>query len=161
MIKKVKQKSTPPAEVFISATSGDLRTVREMVKQGLLTMGCMPVEQDNFPPDYRSVKEMLEDKIAHCDAVVHIVGMRYGAEPDPATLPEAEPRRSYTQMEADIARRLKKKLYTFICPEDFPFESSLEPDILSGACQKNQLIFSVVCRLWVVFFSPVISVSNM
>ncbi len=128
MIKKVKQKSTPPAKVFISATSGDLHQVRDLIKQGLLTMSCMPVEQDNFPPDYRSVKEMLEDKIVQCDAVVHIVGMRYGAEPDPVTLPEAEPRRSYTQMEADIARRLKKKLYTFICPEDFPFEFPSEPE---------------------------------
>ena len=94
MIKKLTQKSPPAAKVFISATSGDLRPVRELVKQGLLTMGCMPVEQDNFPPDYRSVKEMLEDKIAQCDAMVHIVGMRYGAEPDPTTLPEAEHRRS-------------------------------------------------------------------
>ena len=48
---------------------------------------------------------MLEDKIAQCEAVVHIVGMRYGAEPDPATLPEAEPRRrrSYTQMEVSFS----------------------------------------------------------
>jgi tetratricopeptide (TPR) repeat protein len=128
MIKELTQKSPPPAKVFISATSGDLRPVRDLVKQGLLTMGCMPVEQDNFPPDYRGVKEMLEDKIAQCEAVVHIVGMRYGAEPDPTTLPEVEHRRSYTQMEADIARRLKKKLYTFICPEDFPFEESIEPE---------------------------------
>ena len=120
MIKKFTQQSPPPAKVFISATSSDLRPVRELVKQGLLTMGCMPVEQDNFPPDYRSVKEMLEDKIAQCDAMVHIVGIRYGAEPDPATLPATEGRRSYTQMESDIARRLKKKLYTFICQENFP-----------------------------------------
>jgi len=44
-------------EVFISATSGDLRTVREMVKQGLLTMGCFPIEQTNFEPDYRTVRQ--------------------------------------------------------------------------------------------------------
>ena len=31
-------------------------------------------------------------------------------------------------MEADIAHRLKKKLYTFICPKDFPFEPPSEPE---------------------------------
>jgi hypothetical protein len=46
-----------PVRVFISATSKDLGTVRELVKQALLTMGCMPVEQTNFPPDYRSVQD--------------------------------------------------------------------------------------------------------
>src|SRR6266550_1843817 len=99
--------------VFISATSKDLGTVRELVKQALLTMGLMPIEQTNFPPDYGTVRDMIEEKIAPCEAVIHIVGMRYGAEPDPSALPEGAARRSYTQMEADIARKLRKKLYLF------------------------------------------------
>src|SRR6266576_1107305 len=110
--------------VFISATSKDLGTVRELVKQALLTMGCMPIEQTNFPPDYRSVRDMIEEKIAACEAVIHIVGIRYGAEPDPSTLPEGAARRSYTQMEADIARQLGKKLYLFVCSEDFPYDNA-------------------------------------
>jgi hypothetical protein len=109
-------------EVFISATSGDLRTVRDMVKQGLLTMGCFPIEQTNFGPDYRTVRQMLETRIAQCEAVIHIVGVRYGAEPDPASVPEGQTRRSYTQMEAEIARKLGKKLYVFLCPEGFPYD---------------------------------------
>ncbi|MGA3170725.1 MAG: DUF4062 domain-containing protein [Chthoniobacteraceae bacterium] len=118
------------AEVFVSASSGDLRTMREIVKHGLLTMGCFPVEQTNFPPDYRSVREMIEARVAQCDAVIHIVGRRYGAEPDPATLPPGAARRSYTQMEADVARQLGKKLYVFLCPEDFPYDE--EPDVESA-----------------------------
>src|SRR5262245_52810949 len=110
--------------VFISATSKDLGTVRELLKQALLTMGCMPIEQTNFPPDYRSVRQMIEEKIADCDAVIHVVGVRYGAEPDPSTLPEGAARRSYTQMEADIARELRKKLYLFVCSEDFPYDQA-------------------------------------
>src|SRR5205809_1801185 len=113
-----------PVRVFISATSKDLGTVRELVKQALLTMGCMPVEQTNFAPDYRSVQGMIEHKIADCEAVIHIVGLRYGAEPDPSTLPEGAARRSYTQMEADIARKLGKKVYLFVCSEDFPYDQA-------------------------------------
>ena len=101
-----------------------------MVKQGLLTMGCFPIEQTNFEPDYRTVRQMLETRIAQCDAVIHIVGVRYGAEPDPGSVPEGQTRRSYTQMEAEIARKLGKKLYVFLCPEDFPYdeESPSESD---------------------------------
>ena len=98
--------------------------MREDVKQALLTMGCMPIEQTNFAPDYRTVRQMIEEKIADCEAVIHIVGMRYGAEPDPSTLPEGAARRSYTQMEADIARKLGKKLYLFVCSEDFPYDQA-------------------------------------
>ena len=117
----------PTARVFISATSGDLGSVREIVKQGLLTMHCLPIEQTNFPPDYRSVAEAVEERIRGCEAVVHFVGLRYGAEPDPATLPPGASRRSFTQMEADIARRLGRKLYIFVCPEDFPYDAC-EPE---------------------------------
>src|SRR6266478_4396252 len=125
-----------PVRVFISATSKDLGTVRELVKQALLTMGCMPIEQTNFPPDYRSVREMIEEKIAACEAVIHIVGIRYGAEPDPSTLPEGAARRSYTQMEADIARKLGKKLYLFVCSEDFPYDQApAESEELQGLQQ--------------------------
>src|SRR5215475_19617 len=112
------------ARVFISATSKDLGTVRELVKQALLTMDCMPIEESNFPPDYRTVQGMIKNKIAKCEAVIHIVGMRYGAEPNPSTLPQGTPRRSYTQMEADIARQLRKKLYFFVCTEDFPYDKA-------------------------------------
>jgi len=84
----------------------------------------MPIEQTNFPPDYRSVREMIEEKVAGCEAVIHVVGIRYGAEPDPSTLSEGAARRSYTQMEADIARKLEKKLYLFVCPEDFPYDQA-------------------------------------
>ena len=33
-------------------------------------------------------------------------------------------RRSYTQMEADIARKLGEKLYLFVCPENFPYDQA-------------------------------------
>ncbi|MCX7097982.1 MAG: tetratricopeptide repeat protein [Methylococcales bacterium] len=115
--------------VFISATSGDLRSVRGIVKEALLTIGCHPVEQTNFPPDYRTVYDMLYGKISDCQALVHIVGLRYGAEPQPPH----KPRRSYTQLEYDIARDLQRKrgdkrfrVYVFVCAEGFPYDEALD-----------------------------------
>ena len=117
------------SKVFISATSGDLRSMRESVKEALLTLGFMPVEQTNFPPDYRSVREMLEEKIGDCHALFHIVGMRYGTEPRERD--HSLPRRSYTQLEYHVAREFGLHVYTFICSENFPYdEAPGEPEEL-------------------------------
>lgn len=108
-------------EIFISATSADLKTCRQGVRDALLTMGCTPVEQTTFPPDARTVREMLRARIASCRAVVHIAGEVYGSEPK--SRPADEPRRSYTQLEYEIARQLGKPVYVFICGERFPYDS--------------------------------------
>ena len=46
------------------------------------------------------------------DAVVHIVGFRFGAEPNQR--PVDASRRSYTQMEFDIARAMETPVYVFL-----------------------------------------------
>ncbi|MBC7980169.1 MAG: DUF4062 domain-containing protein, partial [Armatimonadetes bacterium] len=122
-----------PPKIFISATSGDLRGVRQIIKEALLTINCHPVEQANFEPDARTVTNMLRGKIGDCQALIHICGMRYGAEPDLASLPSGQPRRSYTQIEYHLGRQLQEergddhfRVYTFICPENFPYDE--EPD---------------------------------
>jgi hypothetical protein len=107
-------------EVFVSATRSDLRTCRQLVKEALLTLGCVPVEQTNFPPDHRTVREMLRARIASSDAVIHLAGECYGAEP--SSRPSSAPRRSYTQLEYDLARELRKPLYVFLCGEGFPYD---------------------------------------
>ncbi|MEO5916003.1 MAG: tetratricopeptide repeat protein [Luteolibacter sp.] len=120
-----------PPKIFISATSGDLRSIRQIVKEALLTINCHPVEQTNFEPDARTVENMLRGKIGDCQALIHICGIRYGAEPDIATLPPGTPRRSYTQLEYHIGRQLQEqrgddhfRVYTFICLEDFPYDEA-------------------------------------
>ena len=43
-------------EVFISATSADLGSYRQVVKDALLTLGAHPIEESNFPSDYRKLQ---------------------------------------------------------------------------------------------------------
>jgi len=112
-------------EIFISATTADLRSTRQAAKEALLTLGCVPVEQTNFPPDYRTVREMLRAKIAGCDALIHIVGECCGAEP--VQRGPDQPRRSYTQLEYDLARELQKPIHTFLCSDNFPYDAH-EPE---------------------------------
>src|SRR6185436_12218645 len=74
--------------------------------------GCFAENQSSFGVDYRTVEEMLRRRISDADAVIHIVGFRFGAEPKDR--PADKPRRSYTQMEYDIARELEKPVYVFL-----------------------------------------------
>lgn len=127
--------NTSPPKIFISATSGDLRSIRQIVKEALLTIGCHPVEQTNFAPDWRTVEGMLRGKIEDCQALMHIAGMRYGAEPNVASLPPGTSRRSYTQMEYDLGCQLQSergdtgfRVYVFVCPESFPYDIPADAD---------------------------------
>ena len=69
---------------------------------------------------------MLHQKLKECDAVIHIAGFRYGAEPDQREV--HEPRRSYTQMEFDAAVGLGKEVYLFLADEGFPFDDAGNPE---------------------------------
>ncbi len=106
--------------IFISATSGDLKSHRATVAEALKKLETYAEVQDHWPPDYRTVEQMLRRRLKDCDAVIHLVGLRYGAEP--RELPPGVPRRSYTQMEYHIARELKKPVYLFLLPDNFPYD---------------------------------------
>ena len=141
-------------EIFISATSRDLRTCRQLVRDALLTLGCVPVVQDHFAPDSRTVREMLHARLAACDAVIHLAGCCYGAEPQERNDPAA-PRRSYTQLEFDVARELKKPLYTFLCAEEFPYDPhEPEPEELRLLQQRHRAALTAGDNLYLPIGSP-------
>ena len=112
--------------IFVSATSRDLGTARRLVKEAVLTLDCVPVEQGSFPPHPGTVLELLRSRIDSCQAVIHIAGTLYGLEPRQRQ--EGEARRSYTQLEYDVARELRKPLYVFVCTESFPYDRH-EPEV--------------------------------
>src|SRR5437763_1913265 len=95
--------------VFLSAASRDLKSARRAAAELLQEHApaicphgpLQVVHQDEFPPDYRSVWEILRQRIVECDAVVCLVGFAFGREP--RDVPPGCPRRSYTQLEFDIA----------------------------------------------------------
>jgi hypothetical protein len=112
--------------VFISAVSRDLGTVRQLVKKALEDSGYHAVEQANFPLDYRDVRDKLHNLLSSCDAVIHIAGQCFGETPPQQ--PDATTRRSYTQLEYDLARDLDKPVYVFITDEAFPTDPHAAED---------------------------------
>jgi tetratricopeptide (TPR) repeat protein len=104
--------------VFISAVSRELGTVRQLVKKALEDSGYHAVEQTTFPLDYRDVVDKLRLLLASCDAVIHIAGQYFGAEPPQQ--PAGTTHRSYTQLEYALACELGKPVYVFITDDAFP-----------------------------------------
>jgi len=70
----------PRPDIFISATSADLRPMRELIKHAVLDLGAHPIEQAHSAPARESVAGTLREKIAACHAVIHLVGECYGTD---------------------------------------------------------------------------------
>jgi hypothetical protein len=120
------------AEVFISATTRDLGSYRREIKDALLSVQIFPIEQSSFTLAYGPLTDRLCQLIGGCDAVIHLAGFSYGAEPPQR--PPGEPRRSYTQREYDVARELKKPLYLFLAAEGCAF------DKLPEQCEEERAL---------------------
>jgi tetratricopeptide (TPR) repeat protein len=122
--------------IFVSATSRDLAACRDAVKQALLKADIHPIIQEDFPHDYRSVAEMLEGRIRSVDAVICLVGYAFGAAPS-----SGEVRRSYTQMEYDIARKLSKPTFLFVTAEMWNRDyGDTEADQLRQAAHRREIL---------------------
>ncbi len=144
---------TRRTEVFISAASADLKSTRALVKQAVDTIGCHGVYQEVFPPDYRTVGEMLRNHIKNCDAVIHIAGISYGSEP--RDRPADKARRSFTQMEYDIAQELGRPLYVFVCGEGYPYDAHpVEPADAAALQQAHREACLGRSEIWEKVSSP-------
>ena len=117
-----------------------------------MTLGALPVVQDHFGPDYRSVVEMLREKIGGCDAAICLVGRHYGVEPHDRAADQ--PRRSYTQLEYETAVELGKRVFVFVaaedCPPDHPAD---EPEELRGLQLEHVKRVVATDTLWMPFRS--------
>src|SRR5262245_8699896 len=98
--------------IFISGVSHEFGSFCDAVENEIEMEGCFAENQPGFSPDHGAVEEMLRRRLHDSDAVIHIVGFRFGLEPNQR--PANVPRRSYTQMEFDIARELQKPVYVFL-----------------------------------------------
>ena len=115
--------------IFVSATTRGLGSYRRLASESLRKRGYQADDQAIFNLTYHEITTMLEQRIARCDAVVCLIGFAYGGEP--SERPEGKPRRSYTQWEFFIARKLGKPVYRLLADQATPFDPhDPEPDEL-------------------------------
>jgi len=112
--------------IFLSGVSSEFRSFRDAAEIEIQKKGCFPVNQSSLGVDYREIEEILRAKLIEADAVVHIVGFRFGFEP--RNRPAGKLRRSYTQMEYDIARELGKAVYVFLSADATIRDSEAQPE---------------------------------
>jgi len=106
--------------IFVSATSRDLGSYRRLASESLRKRGYVVDDQAIFNLTYLEIAEKLEQRIADCDAVVCLIGFVYGGEP--SNRPAGQPRRSYTQWEYFLARKLGKPVYLLLADEKTAFD---------------------------------------
>jgi len=106
--------------IFVSATTRDLGSYRLLASQSLRKRGYVVDDQAVFNLTYLEIAEKLEQRIADCDAVVCLIGFVYGGEP--SNRPPDQPRRSYTQWEYFLARKLKKPVYLLLANQETAFD---------------------------------------
>ncbi len=135
--------------VFISATSDDLRAYRLLVFDELYKAGLHPVIQEYFPPDHRELTRYLRDTVAACDAVVCLIGSLYGAEPA-----DWEPRRSYTQLEYDVAQEYQIPTFVFLTSEHFDAPNVAEDEDRQQLQLAHREAVQKSGPKWNVFASP-------
>src|SRR5262249_662885 len=107
-----------------------------LVKDALLTLGAHPIEESNFPTDYRELQNLLARRLDPCDAVIHLVGFHYGGEPNKT--PDI-PRRSWTQWEyyRAVEAEHPKPVYRFVAGENRAFDAQLEEDQKKQRLQRE------------------------
>lgn len=98
--------------IFLSGVSSEFASFRDAAEIEIQKKGCFPLNQPSFEIDYREIEDILRRNISEADALIHIVGFRFGLEPKGQ--PAGKSRRSYTQLEYDIARELNIPVYVFL-----------------------------------------------
>lgn len=109
--------------IFISSVTAEFKNSRDIVAKVLLALGYTPVWQDIFGTEAGDLRAVLRKKIDSCQAVIQLVGFRYGVEPPSAGDDAA--RLSCTQYEAEYATERGKRVWYFV--DEGPPSSTDEP----------------------------------
>jgi hypothetical protein len=117
-------------KVFLSSIGRDLKVHRQAAFdaiQRLEEMKCVRME------DFRGPAVPIEDfdaqKVADCDLFVIILGHLHGTCPNGSE-------KSYAELEYEAAVGLKKPIFLFLAPEDFPLAATLIEDDAKRARQR-------------------------
>lgn len=132
--------------IFISSTFEDLAVHRNAVRDAVLEAGAMPVLVEDQPPSGRTIKEKVREALDESDAVLLLVGHRYGAI-------DSKTRKSWIEAEYEAAKRRNKPLLVFLAAEDAPWPPKfIDPDRRRIEHFRERLASDLVVRF---FSSPV------
>ena len=98
---------------------------RRAVVNQLQALGVEPIHQQDGRLDFGTIRTILKRRILMCDAVICLIGPAFGAAPDQSGV---NPPRSYTQLEYDMARDLKKQIFILLSSPHCKLDKFTEDD---------------------------------
>lgn len=141
-------------KLFLSAVTSEFKSYRELLTRDLKRPTLDVVGQEDFLVSGGSTLQKLDDYIKACHGVVHLIGKATGAIPEPVAvkdllaqypdfaerlpslsdrLHQADPRFSYTQLEAYLAIYHKLPIFIYL-PFDFEGNEITSP-------RENRFVF--------------------
>lgn len=121
-------------KVFLSSTLLDLKPYREAAKRAIRMADCDVIDMDQWPAEDAVPVEVCLNRVDQCDAVVVIVGRRYG------WIPLGHQPLSITRLEVNRARDLGKAVLAFLLDDSAHVEDSWDDrKVLQRAVSGAQL----------------------
>ena len=147
----------PVRNVFLSAVTKELGSYREGLAHALTRRGFTVKVQENFTATGGTLLKKLDDYIQDCQAVICLVGERYGAEPEDAPAEAfahvTTERHSYTQWEYLLARHHGRPVYVFVpapkASRDLDHRNAPEPpdlQALQAAFREHRILAQGIDR---------------
>ncbi len=107
----------PRAQVFISSTFNDLKEQRKAIAEAIVMAGAIPIAFESFTARDESIHEVVREAVEHSDAIVMLIGHRYGAI-------ESQSGVGWLEHEYDFAISRSKPLLVFMAADDAPWPVS-------------------------------------
>ncbi len=103
----------PRAKIFLSSTKIDLELYRAAAKRAIGLADCDVIDMDQWPAEDSAPVDLCMKKVEECDALVVVVGKRYG------WVPKGQGPLSITRLEVKRARETGKTVLAFLMEDGF------------------------------------------
>jgi hypothetical protein len=133
-------------QVFVSSTFTDLRDERKAAVEAILEAGHIPAGMELFTAGDVTQWELIKRWIEESDAYILLLGARYGS-----IGPKAK--KSYTHMEFDYAKKLKKPRFSLVADDAFLKRSRKKHKVKVAEVKKATSFRDEISGKTVSFFS--------
>lgn len=125
-------------DIFLSSTSRDLVDYRAKVTEGIERLGQTTVRMETFGAKPQKPLDACRDEVQGCDALVVVVGHRYGWVPGEDN--GGDGAKSITWWEVQWALDEGKPVYAFVVDDEAPWSGEREQDRMADARTDEEFI---------------------
>jgi hypothetical protein len=133
-------------QVFVSSTFKDLQDERKAAVEAILEAGHIPAGMELFTAGDITQWKLIKRWIEESDAYVLLIGARYGSISPRGT-------KSYTHMEFDYAKKLRKPMFSLVADDPFLIRSRKKFKVKPSEIRKASKFRNLISSKTVSFFS--------